>query len=202
MRYYFSYSWTKLHLDQVLRVSRQKIPVPIKEEEEELNEDNADNDGDVDMIDDTIPKPKPKKRREKKVVPVGRNGLKKKRVMKSRMTVDAKGYMGLFYLIRNFCRRIERFTCSVTEDYSSYESADESEAPEPAAPIKEKVKSRSQAKAGEAESSGGTPPAAKSKPSRRPQATKAGKSNLGPKNVQPKQKNLKTFFSAPAKGKG
>lgn len=40
-------------------------------------------------------KPKrPRKKVEKKVVPVGRNGLKKKRVVKSRMSVDAKGYMG------------------------------------------------------------------------------------------------------------
>jgi hypothetical protein len=33
-------------------------------------------------------------RKPKKVVPVGRNGLKKKRVVKSRMTTDDKGYFG------------------------------------------------------------------------------------------------------------
>ena len=37
---------------------------------------------------------KPRKKVEKKVVPVGRNGLKKKRVVKSRMSLDTKGYMG------------------------------------------------------------------------------------------------------------
>ncbi|KAI9063168.1 hypothetical protein FKP32DRAFT_1666607 [Trametes sanguinea] len=58
-----------------------------------------------------VSKPKPKKKKEKKVIPVGRNGLKKKRVVKSRMTMDSKGYM-------------------VTEDYSSYESVDEEEAEE------------------------------------------------------------------------
>ncbi|RPD67099.1 hypothetical protein L226DRAFT_498989 [Lentinus tigrinus ALCF2SS1-7] len=62
---------------------------------------------DEDMEED-MPKPKPRKRKEKKVIPVGRNGLKKKRVMKTRMTVDAKGYM-------------------VSEDYSEYESVDEEE---------------------------------------------------------------------------
>ena len=45
-------------------------------------------------MEEDVPKPKPRKRKEKKVIPVGRNGLKKKRVMKSRMTMDAKGYMG------------------------------------------------------------------------------------------------------------
>lgn len=39
---------------------------------------------------------KPRKKTEKKAVPVGRNGLKKKRVVKSRMSTDAKGYMGGF----------------------------------------------------------------------------------------------------------
>ena len=33
-------------------------------------------------------------RKPKKEVPVGRNGLKKKRVVKSRMTTDDKGYVG------------------------------------------------------------------------------------------------------------
>lgn len=34
-----------------------------------------------------------KKRKPRKVVPVNRNGLKKRRVIKSRTTTDAKGYM-------------------------------------------------------------------------------------------------------------
>lgn len=40
-----------------------------------------------------IVKPQPKKRKPKKVIPVGRNGLKKKRVEKSRMK-EENGYMG------------------------------------------------------------------------------------------------------------
>ena len=65
--------------------------VLVKEEEESTDEVEAKDDS-------IVPKPKPKKRREKKVVPVGRNGLKKKRVVKSRMTNDAKGYMGMVIL--------------------------------------------------------------------------------------------------------
>ncbi|KAI0255089.1 DNA polymerase subunit Cdc27 [Lactifluus subvellereus] len=59
-------------------------------------------------------------RKPKKEVPVGRNGLKKRRVVKSRMTTDDKGYF-------------------VAEDYSSYESVDE-EAPPPEKPAKGKRK--------------------------------------------------------------
>ena len=68
--------------------------MPMKEEEEESSEDAET----VEMEDNIAPKPKPKKRREKKVVPVGSNGLKKKRVVKSRMTTDTKGYMGMIVL--------------------------------------------------------------------------------------------------------
>jgi DNA polymerase delta subunit 3 len=54
------------------------------------------------------PKPKPARargptrktqRKPKKEVPVGRNGLKKRRVVKSRMTTDEKGYFGAFCVI-------------------------------------------------------------------------------------------------------
>lgn len=77
-------------------------PAPVKPEPAD------DEDEDVEMApepaaetqqasedEDVAPKPKPRKKTQKKVVPVGRNGLKKKRTMKSRMTVDAKGYMGV-----------------------------------------------------------------------------------------------------------
>jgi len=71
-----------------------------------------------DVIDDSEPervkqRPQKKKKQAKKPVPVGRNGLKKRRVMRTRTKTDEKGYM-------------------VTEDYSSYESVDEEEAEEPA----------------------------------------------------------------------
>ena len=44
-----------------------------------------------------VPAEKPKRKKQvKKVIPVGKNGLKKKRVVKSRMTTDEKGYMGQY----------------------------------------------------------------------------------------------------------
>lgn len=52
-------------------------------------------DEDVEMMDDEPAKPKiTKKRKSKPVVPVGRNGLKKVRIQKSRKVRDANGYMG------------------------------------------------------------------------------------------------------------
>ncbi len=41
-------------------------------------------------------KSKMRKKREKKVVSVEQNGLKKKRVVNSRMKMDEKGYIGMF----------------------------------------------------------------------------------------------------------
>ena len=79
---------------------------PPKEEEIEEEDDakpitskslsQPKQDDDIDMDDDSDPAPKtrPRKRKEKKVIPIGRNGYKKKRVMKSRMKMDEKGYMG------------------------------------------------------------------------------------------------------------
>lgn len=69
---------------------------PEQEPEQEMS-DVVDRDGDVKMSDgmEAKPKPKPRKKKEKKVVPVGHNGLKKRCVMKSRMRIDEKGYMGM-----------------------------------------------------------------------------------------------------------
>ncbi|KAF9461214.1 DNA polymerase subunit Cdc27, partial [Collybia nuda] len=76
--------------DQVERMTQHSPLVTTeqdgREEEEEVYQD-------VEMSDSVIPKTKPRKRREKKIIPMGTNGLKKKRVVKSRMTTDAKGYM-------------------------------------------------------------------------------------------------------------
>jgi DNA polymerase delta subunit 3 len=60
---------------------------------------NEDVDGDVEMEDEEVPKPKPRQRKPKKTVPVGRNGLKKKRVIRSRTAADEKGYMGIVVII-------------------------------------------------------------------------------------------------------
>lgn len=51
-------------------------------------------------VDDEPAEAKPKrsgKKAGKKIIPVGRNGLKKKRVVKSKMSSDAKGYIGALH---------------------------------------------------------------------------------------------------------
>ena len=60
------------------------------------NDDEKEQMDDVDMADGTTPEPEPKKtrkKREKKATPVGRNGLKKKKVTKTKKTMDDNGYM-------------------------------------------------------------------------------------------------------------
>lgn len=64
-------------------------------------DEKEDGDEDVEMVDDADMldfKPK-RKRKAKKVVPVGRNGLKKRRVVKSKMEIDERGYMGASRLV-------------------------------------------------------------------------------------------------------
>ncbi|KAI0832483.1 DNA polymerase subunit Cdc27 [Trametes gibbosa] len=129
------------------------------------------------------PKPKPPKKKEKKVVPIGRNGFKKKRVMKSRTTVDSKGYM-------------------VTEDYSSYESVDEEEAAEEEAPKKGKGKKAvaSAAKAkkpASTDADGSDDDTPKNKPVARTSSTAKSKKTAGAKAGA--QGNLKDFFGKPKK---
>jgi DNA polymerase delta subunit 3 len=60
---------------------------------------------------DLEPVVKPKKKRVKKVIPVGSNGLKKKRVMKSRTKVDDKGYMGELQISSSHELRLLYFLC-------------------------------------------------------------------------------------------
>ena len=96
---------------EVVRASRSHVSPPKEEEIEEeddakpitsksLSQPKQDDDIDMDDDSDPAPKTKPRKRREKKVIPIGRNGYKKKRVMKSRMKMDEKGYMGEFLFLR------------------------------------------------------------------------------------------------------
>ena len=49
--------------------------------------------GDV-IMEDVPKKPATKKRKSKPTIPVGRNGLKKRKVTKTRKTVDSNGYTG------------------------------------------------------------------------------------------------------------
>ena len=63
----------------------------LKEEEEESADDAPEQ---VASEDEMVPAKPKKKRRPRKVIPVGKNGLKKRRVIKSRQTTDSKGYTG------------------------------------------------------------------------------------------------------------
>ncbi|KAI0750818.1 DNA polymerase subunit Cdc27 [Daedaleopsis nitida] len=128
---------------------------------------------DEDMVDDAAPKPKPRKKKEKKTVPVGRNGLKKKRVLKSRTAMDTKGYM-------------------LTEDYSSYESVDEEEVEEEA-PKKAKGKKAAPAKPKKGLADETIPP--KPKPAARTNSIKAKSAGVKPGA----QGSLKDFFGKPKK---
>ncbi|KZT71616.1 hypothetical protein DAEQUDRAFT_763831 [Daedalea quercina L-15889] len=104
--------------DNVIKASRP-TPTPeseLEETEEEIEEEIPPETQTEDLVEDSEPervaqRPR-KKKQQKRSVPVGRNGLKKRRVMRTRTKTDEKGYM-------------------VTEDYSSYESVDEEEAEEP-----------------------------------------------------------------------
>ena len=83
----------------MIRASRAEVEA-LKEEEEEEEEEEKESvayeDEDVHMSDQADIAPKQaRKKKVKKVIPVGRNGLKKKRIVKSRMKMDEKGYMGL-----------------------------------------------------------------------------------------------------------
>ena len=46
--------------------------------------------------DDPAPKAKPRKRKQKKDIPRGKNGLPKKRIIKSKTDFDEKGYRGMY----------------------------------------------------------------------------------------------------------
>ncbi|KAF8916259.1 DNA polymerase subunit Cdc27-domain-containing protein [Mucidula mucida] len=100
--------------DDVVRISRDKAP-SLKGDDSDMEQDQyvMENKDEDDMDIDVPPVPKKKTTRKPKVViPVGKNGLRKRRMVKQRTTQDAKGY-------------------DVTEDYSSWESVTEEEAPEP-----------------------------------------------------------------------
>ncbi|KAF9482550.1 hypothetical protein BDN70DRAFT_929929 [Pholiota conissans] len=112
--------------DQVERVSR--VP-STRASSNELEADDGDGEGassgtqdeDVSMEDEAPVKPK-RMRKPKIVIPVGRNGLNKRKVTKTRRTMDANGYMH-------------------KEDYSDWESVEEGDEPEPE-PVKAKGKAK------------------------------------------------------------
>lgn len=90
-----------LALDEVEKVSRVPSTNASSNERDEFedevdgDESMHDQDEDVHMSDDRSTKAKvTRKRKPKVVIPVGRNGLKKRKVTKTRRTKDSNGYIG------------------------------------------------------------------------------------------------------------
>ena len=68
---------------------------------------------DVDMEDDLVPsKRQPKKRKGKAAIPIGKNGLKKRKVTKTR-TASKNGYISMEIGIEYDCRR--KLTCLIMQ---------------------------------------------------------------------------------------
>ncbi|CAL1700533.1 unnamed protein product [Somion occarium] len=153
--------------DSVIKHPRRVTPPPPSDTEQ-----TDEPDEDVAMEDDEdLPKPIPKKKKVKKAIPVGRNGLKKRRVVKSRMTTDAKGYI-------------------ITEDYSEYESVDEEEPEEPK-PKAKKPAARGKKSDSEEKSS---KVSSKEKGGKSSAATKGSKSGTSSKVKKTMSGGLMDFF--------
>ncbi|KAF5316136.1 hypothetical protein D9619_006455 [Psilocybe cf. subviscida] len=140
-------------------------------------------DEDVDMEDVDAPvKAKPKPRKPKTVIPVGRNGLKKRKVTKTRRTMGADGY-------------------TRKEDYSDWESVDGDAEPEEApAPVKAAGKAKAKAVSVKKESDTEDAPekAEKAKAPAKKPAPKAAKPKPTPKaagtaKAKPQQQKLNFF---------
>lgn len=170
--------------------SKPKLKVDESSDEEEQAEPGDA--GDSMYVDDEPAEIKPKRQRkkaEKKIVPVGRNGLKKKRVVKSKMSTDEKGYMGTLLWISPVRGHNTESVSSVTEDYSSYESVDEEEPEEP-----EKPKRKLTSKSSESKSK---PKASSSKESKAPSKEVKKRASMGggsSSKISAGQSNLMSFF--------
>lgn len=104
--------------------------------EQEVPED-VKKDEDVEMSDDRAAKPKPKLRKKKKVIPVGRNGLKKRPVTKTQTVKTDDGWSmwhPFVYLSEQWLTR--GFRNSAVCDYTSYESCEEAEETDEPVPVK------------------------------------------------------------------
>ena len=114
-------------------------------------------------------------RKPRKVVPVGKNGLKKRRIINSRTSVDDKGFVGMPSFLFLLPSLYSFVTFLVTEDYSEYESVDEEE-PAPASAEKKGLKP-STSKPGKSASVKEDKPAPKKKASA-PAPKRVGQSNI------------------------
>ncbi|KAF8271151.1 DNA polymerase subunit Cdc27 [Lactarius quietus] len=165
--------------DQVTRVSRiatasePATTPPVSDVDMEDHESAPAPEPEPEPEPEPAPAPTRKaQRKPKKQVPVGSNGLKKRRVVKSRMKTDDKGYV-------------------VTEDYSSYESVDE-EAPPPEKPAKGKGKGK-KAMAPAASKSDGE--VAEEKPVKAPPAKRAPALERKPSKPNAQKGGIASYFT-------
>ena len=89
---------------EVIRASRSVVADDQTQDEADDKSSYAGpEDTEMEDLDELMPEPepKPRKRKEKKSIPIGRNGYKKKRVVKSKTSFDDDGYMGkiFFFLL-------------------------------------------------------------------------------------------------------
>ncbi|KAJ7860421.1 DNA polymerase subunit Cdc27 [Mycena olivaceomarginata] len=154
----------------VTRASRAAEPEP-----DPKSEDEDEGEGEpMEAIESDNAKPAPVKRKPKKVVPVGKNGLKKKRVVKSKSHIDDEGFM-------------------VMEDYSEYESVDEEE-PAPAPKGKKKSTSKSASDAAPAPAKTKAAAAPKPKPAPAPAKSSKPKPSGGSGAAKSGQPTVASFF--------
>ena len=91
-RYPWSYYFSADQVEKVIHETSTNASTPDDDEKEQMD--------DVDMADGTTAEPKKaRKKREKKTITVGRNGLKKKKVMKTKKTMDDNGYMRKYLIL-------------------------------------------------------------------------------------------------------
>lgn len=90
--------FTIYHYSRSKYISTDQVEKVIHETSTNVSTANDDDEmeqmDDVEMADGTTSEPKKaRKKREKKIIPIGRNGLRKKKVMKTKKTMDDHGYM-------------------------------------------------------------------------------------------------------------
>lgn len=117
--------------EDVVRVTRSEV-IARRDEDEGEDEEEEKHEAEVDAVKsedvemaETSKLKTTRKKKEKKVIPVGKNGLKKRKVMKTRKEIK-NGYM-------------------VTEDYTDWESVDEEDMEATVDPPKTKGKGRAKA---------------------------------------------------------
>ncbi len=184
--------------DQVIKASRSQKKV-VKEEittdEDVSMEDEVEPEHEPEPEPEPAVKPKTRKKREKKVVPVGRNGIKKKRTLKSRMVTDEKGYMGMVMVFEKCAQSkvAETSVFVVTEDFSEYESVDEEEPEEPKPRRKQKAAAKGNDSPTEASETKAKPKPLQKTESRKPKPPAVKRTN-STKSGPSRNGSLMSFF--------